>query len=73
VFGSVAYLGDVAPFVEPANRLAERGHDVTFLTAAGYHDTLGGEKFSLATYPLDFSAPGMHGTPSTSASCGIHS
>jgi UDP:flavonoid glycosyltransferase YjiC (YdhE family) len=60
VFGSVAYLGDVAPFVEPANRLAERGHDVTFLTAAGYHDILGSEKFSLATYPLDFSASAMH-------------
>jgi len=60
VFAANAYLGDVAPFVEPANRLADRGHDVTFLTPRGYHHLLGGERFSLATYGLDFSAPVMH-------------
>jgi UDP:flavonoid glycosyltransferase YjiC (YdhE family) len=63
VVGSIAYLGDVAPYVAPANLLAERGHDVTFLTAAGFHDMLRGERFALATYPLDLSASGMHADP----------
>ncbi len=53
-------MGDVAPFVAPANLLAERGHDVTFLTPGGFHSMLAGEKFDLATYPLDFSAAFMH-------------
>ena len=60
VFASCAYLGDVAPFVAPANLLAERGHDVTYLTPAGFHDVLQGERFGLATYGLDFSAKAMH-------------
>jgi rhamnosyltransferase subunit B len=49
------------PFVEPANRLAERGHDVTYLAPAGYHEQLAGERFSLAPYPLDMSSKAMHG------------
>lgn len=60
---SAAYLGDVAPFVEPANRLVERGHDVEFSVPEGYHAALRGERFELATYPLDFSASGMHADP----------
>jgi rhamnosyltransferase subunit B len=60
VVAANAYLGDVAPFVEPANRLADRGHDVTFLTAPGYHAMLDGERFGLASYGLDFSAAAMH-------------
>lgn len=63
VVTSAAYLGDVAPFVEPANRLADRGHDVTFLAPRGFHPMLEGERFALATYPLDFSASGMHDDP----------
>ena len=63
VFASAAYLGDVAPFVEPAKRLADAGHDVTFLAPAGYHDFLNGHRFALATYPLDFSARAMHADP----------
>lgn len=63
VVTSAAYLGDVAPFVEPANRLADRGHDVTFVAPAGFHDLLAGERFSLATYPVDFSARAMHADP----------
>jgi UDP:flavonoid glycosyltransferase YjiC (YdhE family) len=59
VFASAAYLGDVAPFVEPANRLAERGHDVTFVAPRGFHAVLEGERFRVATYPLDFSPVGM--------------
>jgi rhamnosyltransferase subunit B len=49
------------PFVEPANRLVERGHDVTYVTPAGYHEQLAGERFSLAPYPLDMSSKAMHG------------
>jgi UDP:flavonoid glycosyltransferase YjiC (YdhE family) len=63
VFISVAYLGDVAPFVAPANLLAERGHDVTFLTPAGFHPLMKDEKFKLATYPLDMSSARMHRDP----------
>lgn len=57
---SACYLGDLAPFIEPANRLVERGHDVTFLAPVGFHSILTGERFELATYGLDFSAAAMH-------------
>lgn len=63
VFSSVAYLGDVAPLITPANVLADRGHDVTFLAPAGFSDVLAGEKFSVATYPLDFSVRRMNADP----------
>jgi len=63
VFASCAYLGDVAPYVAPANLLVERGHEVTYLTPAGFHDALAGERFGLATYALDLSAAAMHADP----------
>src|SRR4051794_15715200 len=63
VVASAAYLGDVAPFVRPANLLAERGHDVTFLAPAGFRPMLAGERFALATYALDFSSTSMHADP----------
>jgi UDP:flavonoid glycosyltransferase YjiC (YdhE family) len=63
VFASAAYLGDVAPFIEPANRLADRGHDVTFLAPIGFHPMLERERFGVATYPLDFSPAGMRADP----------
>lgn len=63
VFTSAAFLGDVAPFVDPANRLAALGHDVTFLTPPGFHAALSGESFELASYPLDFSPSGMRADP----------
>lgn len=63
VFSSAAFLGDVAPFVEPANRLVDAGHDVMFLVPQGFHKLLSGERFELATYPLDFSPSGMRADP----------
>ncbi len=60
---SAAYLGDVAPFVEPANQLVDRGHDVTLLTPRGFHGLLDGERFKLAEYPLDFSPSGIRADP----------
>lgn len=63
VVTSVCYLGDVAPFIAPANELVDRGHDVTFVVPAGFHSLLAGEKFGLDSYPLDFSSPAMHADP----------
>lgn len=63
VVTSAAYLGDVAPFVAPANELVARGHDVSFLAPAGFHSLFAGERFSLDTYPLDFSSSAMHADP----------
>lgn len=63
VFSSAAFLGDVAPFVEPANRLADAGHDVVFLLPQGFHPMLTEERFELATFPLDFSPSGMRADP----------
>ena len=63
VFTSGAYLGDVAPFVEPANRLVARGHDVTFVLPVGFHALLGDEAFEVVPYPLDFSPSGMGADP----------
>ena len=60
---SAAYLGDVAPYIPVASRLAERGHDVTFLAPEGYRSILEGQPFSYAPYPLDFSSSGMHADP----------
>ena len=71
VFASAAYLGDVAPFVEPANRLADRGHDVTFLAPLGFHGVLAGERFRLATYLLDFSPAGMRADPTHELRVGL--
>lgn len=63
VFTSAAYLGDVAPFVEPANRLVARGHAVRFVLPVGFHGLLGDEDFELVSYPLDFSPSGMRADP----------
>lgn len=63
VFTSGAYLGDVAPFVEPANRLAASGHEVTFILPVGFHSMLGNEAFDVVPYPLDFSPSGMGSDP----------
>src|ERR1700682_1930251 len=63
VVTSAAYLGDFAPFIPVANRLVQRGHDVTFLAPLGFHSLLRDEPFEVATYPLDFSSSGMHDDP----------
>ena len=63
VVASCAYLGDVAPYVPVARRLAARGHDVTFLAPAGFAPYLTGEAFSHTIYPLDFSSSAMHADP----------
>ena len=60
---SAAYLGDVAPFIPVAQRLAERGHDVTFLAPEGYRSVLEGQAFAYRPYALDFSAKAMHADP----------
>ena len=65
VVTSSAYLGDVAPFVPVAERLAERGHAVTLLAPEGYRPLLEGhgERYTFRPSPLDFSAPAMHADP----------
>jgi len=63
VVTSSCYLGDVAPYVEPANRLVERGHDVTYLVPAGFHDALANERFALSPYPFDLSARAQREDP----------
>ena len=52
---SMAFWGDVMPFVPIANELAGRGHDVVFAVPEGFHDQLGGEDFSLAPAGVEFS------------------
>jgi UDP:flavonoid glycosyltransferase YjiC (YdhE family) len=63
VVASAAYLGDFAPYIEPARRLAQRGHDVTFLAPAGFHHLLVDEPVTIAPYALDFSAAALHADP----------
>ena len=60
---SAAYLGDVAPYIPVADRLVERGHEVTFLAPEGFRSILEGRHFSYTPYPLDFSSAGMHADP----------
>jgi hypothetical protein len=63
VVTSAAYLGDLAPFIPVAERLVDRGHDVTFLAPEGFRSVLDGRRFAYAPYPLDFSSSGMHEDP----------
>ena len=64
VVTAVGYVGDIAPFIEPARRLAAAGHDVVFVAPAGYRALLAEEPFAFAAYPGgDLSATGMHADP----------
>ncbi len=63
VVASAAYLGDVAPYIPVAERLADAGHDVTFLAPEGFRSVLEGRRFAYAAYPLDCSSAGMHADP----------
>jgi UDP:flavonoid glycosyltransferase YjiC (YdhE family) len=64
VVTAVGYLGDIAPFIEPARRLAASGHDVVFVAPAGDRALLAEEPFAFAPYPVsDLSAPAMHADP----------
>jgi hypothetical protein len=49
---SMAFWGDVMPFVPIANELAGRGHDVTFAVPEGFWPVLGNERFGLAPVGL---------------------
>lgn len=64
VVTSVGYLGDIAPYIEPARQLTRAGHDVLFVAPAGYRELLASEPFTYAEYPGgDLSAAGMHADP----------
>ena len=63
VVTAVGYLGDIAPFVEPARRLARAGHDVVFVAPGGYRALLEHEPFELVDHPGDLSAARMHADP----------
>jgi acyl-CoA synthetase (AMP-forming)/AMP-acid ligase II len=64
VITSVGYLGDIAPYIEPARQLTRAGHDVLFVAPAGYRALLASEPFVFAEYPGgDLSAAGMHADP----------
>ncbi len=64
VVTSVGYLGDIAPYIDPARQLTRAGHDVLFVAPAGYRALLASEPFAFAEYPVgDLSAPGMHADP----------
>lgn len=61
VVTSVGYLGDIAPYIEPARQLAAAGHDVVFVAPPGYRDLLAAEPFAFVGYPgADLSATAMH-------------
>jgi rhamnosyltransferase subunit B len=52
---SMAFWGDVMPFVPIANHLVARGHQVTFAVPEGFHPLLAGEAFALAPAGVQFS------------------
>ena len=52
---SMAFWGDVMPFVPIANELAGRGHDVTFAVPEGFWPMLTNEPFGLAPAGTQFS------------------
>jgi sterol 3beta-glucosyltransferase len=51
---SMAYRGDVHPYVPVASELARRGHNVTFVVPREFHDELSGEPFDCVHSGSDF-------------------
>lgn len=60
---SAVYLGDVAPYIPVATRLARAGHDVTFVAPEGFRSVLEPEPFRFVPYGLDSSPAAMHADP----------
>lgn len=60
---SAVYLGDVAPYIPVARRLAEVGHEVTFIAPEGFRSILEHEPFDHHPYGLDSSPSAMHADP----------
>ena len=52
---SMAYRGDVFPYVPIAAELARRGHDVTYVVPREFHPVLAGEPFRCVHSGTDFS------------------
>jgi UDP:flavonoid glycosyltransferase YjiC (YdhE family) len=60
---SAVYLGDVAPYIPVARRLAAAGHEVTFVAPEGFRSLLEPEPFAFHPYGLDSSPAAMHADP----------
>lgn len=51
---TMAYRGDVHPYVPVATELVQRGHEVTFVVPQEFHDELAGEPFTCVHSGSDF-------------------
>ncbi len=58
---SMAYRGDVFPYVPIANELARRGHDVVYVVPDEFHQTFVGEAFRCAPSGTDFGPSALDG------------
>ena len=56
---SMAYRGDVFPYVPIASELARRGHDVVFVVPREYHPLFASEPFRCVHSGTDFSASAL--------------
>lgn len=59
VFYSMAYRGDVYPYVPIASELARRGHDVVYVVPREYHRSFASEPFRCAHSGTDFAATAL--------------
>ncbi len=58
---SMAYRGDVFPYVPIANELARRGHDVVYVVPREFHPMFVGEAFRCAHSGTDFGPSALDG------------
>src|SRR5204863_719431 len=58
---SMAYRGDVFPYVPIASELVRRGHAVTYVVPREYHPLLAGEGFRCVHSGTDFSPSALDG------------